>query len=360
MDLDVLKELKVWILRLVSYVITVIAIIIGIPSLRGFYSMLLSHYVNDNYYINFGNYRQFLMFSMILVMLFLFQTQSYNFKHIIIISCVLPMCFIGGINYLSISVVARIAMCVIMAIYIGSLLYHHREKLPLMRKYPLDYLYKGIKLASKMTFIVFIVFTVLLLFHSYESLAYHVRDKAEYVRPITTEELKALDEFNDKEFFALPEEEQMAILKKFLGIEVERLGIHNLNLRFSELKESTYGQYAPGFQTIEIDLEKHRKMNDVGILLNTLCHECYHAYQKEVDEYLTGVNLDTNLYLLRDVKDWRSESLNGQMQEVDEDGKASMYYFGSSKERTARLYAKERVAYYAQYIAGIVIEETDK
>lgn len=140
--------------------------------------------------------------------------------------------------------------------------------------------------------------------------------------------------------------ERLNILQTVANIERRYLGVpHELNVGVANLGEYTLGSYDDRKHQIIVSLDS--LINDPAEeVLNTVCHESYHAYQHCIVSVLENADEESkNLRLFRDARNYAEEFCDY------ESGRHDFYdYYYQECEVDAREYAEEAVLDYYQRI----------
>lgn len=149
----------------------------------------------------------------------------------------------------------------------------------------------------------------------------------------------------EERWTGLSELERLDVLQVVANIERRYLGIpHEVPVGAGTLDEGTLGQYNPVTYQIVLSLD-HLAEDDVEEVLDTVLHECYHAYQRAVVElYGESAGCYRDLMLFRAAQIYAQEL--GDYQNAGEDGENFSGYYTQRFERDARIYAEESVADY--------------
>ena len=156
-------------------------------------------------------------------------------------------------------------------------------------------------------------------------------------------------------------DEKKKICENIFNIEIRHLGIRNkLYFEIANL-ESKHD----GLEGEYIDLTKRIIISDALLksdkytanhVLSVICHEVFHAYSYELVEiYNNNPDLQNNLFLFRDIKDF-SEELSSNKYISGEDDEKYFEYYDQLCERRAREYGDLRVS---QYITAINFEKEE-
>lgn len=141
--------------------------------------------------------------------------------------------------------------------------------------------------------------------------------------------------------------ERLEVLRTLSEVEKSSLGISCPIIVHSEtmFNRQTLGYYdnADNRITISQDSLEHNKS---WILVSTLCHEMYHAYQEQlVKLYIKADPEEQNLEIFRPIKKYLEEYKDYVSPEEDVEG-----YFRQQSETDARKYAQEATIRYYKYI----------
>ena len=146
--------------------------------------------------------------------------------------------------------------------------------------------------------------------------------------------------------------ERLNILQTVANIERRYLGIpHELNVGVANLGEYTLGYYDDRKHQVIVSLDS--LMNDpADEVLNTVCHESYHAYQHCIVSVLENADEELkNLRLFRDARNYAEEFCDYKS---GDNGFYAYYY--QECEMDAREYAEEAVLDYYKRIEEYLIE----
>lgn len=147
--------------------------------------------------------------------------------------------------------------------------------------------------------------------------------------------------------------ERLDVLSVVKNIEMRYLGIrHEVYLTADSLDEDTQGQYVAKEHKIVIDIN-HLKNSPVTKLVETVAHECHHAYTFQlVAAYQTLPDEYKNLLMFYDAQLYEEEYSNYIDGDDDYAGYATQYC-----EMQARAYAEDAVN---EYYAAIKTYEEQK
>ena len=140
----------------------------------------------------------------------------------------------------------------------------------------------------------------------------------------------------------LSTEKKLNTLQTVANMEAYSLGLpHELNVRLGLLSEQTLACYDDNTHRITINID-HFEADEADEILNSVCHEAFHAYQHRLcDIYDSLDDNDKKLLAFYHVPYYKQEFSNY----IPGDGNATDYYLQWC-ERDARAYAKEAVAKY--------------
>ncbi len=137
--------------------------------------------------------------------------------------------------------------------------------------------------------------------------------------------------------------EKLDVLQVVANLEQSYLGIsQTLTVVAEDMKERTCGYYDDYEWTIHLN-RAHLEEKSAKFVLDTVCHEAYHAYQKRLVEVYCRVDEKTrNLMMFRQMETYLWETIL-----YVDTGADYMGYYNQDTEAHARAYAEERVkAYY--------------
>lgn len=140
--------------------------------------------------------------------------------------------------------------------------------------------------------------------------------------------------------------EKANTLQTVSNIECWYLGLpHELNLKIDTLQKSTIAQYNDKTHTITVNV-LFLDSSDAQEMLNSICHEAFHAYQHRLcDAYYSVDPKYKTLIAFCDVPSYEKEFENYI------DGKSDFFgYFSQNCESQARKYASESVIDYYEKI----------
>lgn len=142
---------------------------------------------------------------------------------------------------------------------------------------------------------------------------------------------------NDK-WSNLSYEDKMDTLQTVVNIEATYLTISPITLKSTKLEDNTVGQYSYDENIIYIDSE-FIAISESTDALDTICHECRHAYQHSVVDMLDWSQDSVNShYYYRSAQQWKLEFNDYQSGQFDYDT-----YYQQSIEVDARVYAERSV-----------------
>lgn len=151
--------------------------------------------------------------------------------------------------------------------------------------------------------------------------------------------------FQKENWPLLTEQEKVNALQVVADIETNYMGIQSVVVVNCHLENRTIGAYDHSRRQVQIDLQKHEGY-DPEEYLNTLLHECRHAYQHDCIDSLDWSDpaVQAGIYYA-EARKWRFEHANYISLSEDRDA-----YYRQAIESDARRYADEGVYVYQQYI----------
>lgn len=157
-----------------------------------------------------------------------------------------------------------------------------------------------------------------------------------YTEQTIDENLETLAVLGGKAWEALPAEEKLTVLQKVADIERSYLGLpHRLYVGAGDMGELS-GYYNDS--THEIMIDRDHLLNDPSWdLVNTVCHEAYHAYEHRLVDALYHIDCEyEGLKVFRDVDQYAKEF--AQYKNGEEDLES---YYSQRCESDARKYARD-------------------
>lgn len=157
----------------------------------------------------------------------------------------------------------------------------------------------------------------------------------------------------EEEWKKLNPQQKMDVLGVVLNIEIRYLGLnHEVYLKGNVLDGETSAHYNHKDHEIVMDIGQ-LKTADAADVLDSLCHECYHAYQYQVIAlYEETPEKYRNMLLFQYVGNYIEETSNYK------DGNKDMAeYYYQTMEIQARQYAKCAVADYYDRIRELTVED---
>jgi len=152
--------------------------------------------------------------------------------------------------------------------------------------------------------------------------------------------------FFDGSWQKCSQERKTTAIQIVANIECRYLGLpHELNVITTCLPENTLGSYDDKTHTIQINIGHFEDSEPIEIL-NTICHEAYHAYQNRlVDAYDDIDEQYKNMLFFYNVEQYKEEF------ESYSDGDDFIEYYIQTCEITARAYASDAVQEYEERIS---------
>lgn len=149
--------------------------------------------------------------------------------------------------------------------------------------------------------------------------------------------------FDDAAWERLSEQEKVDALQVVADIETHHLRIEPVTVVAWELDGSTFGAYNSAGRIVKFGLEQHRGYRPAE-WINTVLHECRHAYQKDCVDALDWDDPETaGKFYYGDFRQWKEE-----LEQIVPSGRDG--YYQQAVERDARNYADSGVQDYEQYI----------
>ncbi len=148
----------------------------------------------------------------------------------------------------------------------------------------------------------------------------------------------------------VPPEQRLELLHTICKIEMAYLGIDNVEFKVARLRDNVRGCYSSTENTVSISDDYYNE--SIYEVINTISHECYHAYQHRCVDYLRGYQItDDKLIMLRQLKTWQSAFDFGLFYSAGDEEQRDKY-IKSAHEYTARKYSYARQKYYKDLAAG--------
>lgn len=143
----------------------------------------------------------------------------------------------------------------------------------------------------------------------------------------------------------LSHEEKMNTLQTVVNIETTYLTTSPITLKSTKLEDSTVGQYSYDENIIYIDSEFMATSDSMDVI-DTICHECRHAYQHSVVDMLDwSQDSVTTHYFYRSARQWKLEFSDYRNGQLDYNT-----YYQQSIEADARAYAERSVYVYMEFL----------
>ena len=159
----------------------------------------------------------------------------------------------------------------------------------------------------------------------------------EYTIENNIEEVLQLREFIWDE---LSIDKRLEPLQTIANVEMHELGVNKtLKLVPDHLEQNTLGCYSDYDHIIKINIE-HLSNSRSHDVLETVLHECRHAYQYKTIEMLNEIGDEyENLYLCRELEQLKEGFENYEVGSID-------WYWHNPVEIDARHYAEDRIKVY--------------
>lgn len=154
--------------------------------------------------------------------------------------------------------------------------------------------------------------------------------------------LEVLTQLQEERWDVLSVQERIDVLQVVANIETSTLGIpHELNVGAANLGEYTLGGYRNGSHEIILSLDS-LETDNAETILNTICHESFHAYQYCLVSVMENAPEEyENLLIFREANKYAAEFNHYQNGRNDFES-----YYAQKCEKDAREYAENAVNYY--------------
>lgn len=155
----------------------------------------------------------------------------------------------------------------------------------------------------------------------------------------------------EEEWKELSLDERMDVLQCICNIESNYLGLtREIHIYTSKLDDHVMGYYNDFTSSIQISIDL-LESGDPSEILDTVCHEMFHAAQHRYVEIYEGLDDESKKsYFLYNASVYADEFKNYKSGRESEDISAIVEYYGQRCEYDARSYAKESVEDYYQRI----------
>lgn len=170
--------------------------------------------------------------------------------------------------------------------------------------------------------------------------------------------IEIVAKLDDEIWPTLSTKEKLEVLQTVANIEARYLGLpHELNVQLGALVEDNLASYDDDSHIITINVD-HIEFSPPEEILNSVCHECYHAHQRRAcDAYDTMDDEYKELLEFYNLQVYEREFSDYVDAEDDEEA-----YFSQLVERHARSYGAMSVEDYYEHIneyLGKTTEDTD-
>ena len=146
--------------------------------------------------------------------------------------------------------------------------------------------------------------------------------------------------------------QRLEVLQIVSEMECANWGIPQVKICALSMSEETLGAYEHGTQTVMLSLE-HLAFDEPEDILDTLCHEVYHAYQHRLVDLYNSLNApERELALFRDVSDYAYE-FDHYISGSDE-GQTFESYINQKCEADSYAYASQAVSFYFDIINSYI------
>lgn len=160
------------------------------------------------------------------------------------------------------------------------------------------------------------------------------------------ENLDVIANFHPVNWQTLAMEQRMDALQRLANIEAGRLGLpHELNVGAANLREGVAACYVDATHEILVDLTQVEKADGLS-LLNSICHEAYHAYQHRLCDAWAAA--DAQYQQLQCFAD--AAVFAGEFADYQDGHEDFVAYYSMTCEETAREYAGSAQLEYQYYM----------
>ncbi len=156
--------------------------------------------------------------------------------------------------------------------------------------------------------------------------------------------IEVVAKLDNSTWMTLTTEEKVEVLQTVANIEAHYLGLpHELNVRLGLLPEPDLAVYNDDTHIVMISME-HVENDSPEDILDSVCHECFHAHQRRLcDAYESISDEYKNLLEFYNVQVYKDEFSNYI-------GDNSTDYYDQLVEKHARVYGAESVKDYYRHI----------
>ena len=165
------------------------------------------------------------------------------------------------------------------------------------------------------------------------------------VQLASNEDLSSLQYLKENEWCTLDDQQKLHVLQIIADIEAARMCIEPVTVIDKHMTDNSRGSYRCADRKIYIDLRQHAEYSP-DVYVNTVLHECRHAYQCDSVASLNWNNPDVlNGIYFAQARLWRYEQNNYIRAEND-----PVTYYNQSIEKDARYYAQDTIDLYFSLI----------
>lgn len=158
---------------------------------------------------------------------------------------------------------------------------------------------------------------------------------------------------SEEAFRGLTPEEKLRTMQGIVELEMISFGIDRVSLLAVPMEnENEAGYFDVGGSTIYISDRLFGEGTGAQDCLNTVLHECYHAYELSCIRELGRRKWGWELRLYEKALSWQKDILSYQTVGDAPSWEEYAAYYGQSVEEDARMYAAERGCAYLEYIEG--------
>ena len=158
--------------------------------------------------------------------------------------------------------------------------------------------------------------------------------------------MDTLTVLGDGSWPSLSIQDKLDVLQTVANIEQNYLGLSTeLNVEVRELEGTLLGGYADTTRQIYVDMESLQE-NESWEVIDTICHEAYHAYERRLIDLMNSVDEESRRLLIFDrIKQYEEEFAHYTQGSDDK-----LAYYFQRCEMDARKYAKQATADYRDQI----------
>lgn len=161
---------------------------------------------------------------------------------------------------------------------------------------------------------------------------------------------EALCDLKEERYAQLAVEERVRLLQTVADLEMAGFGVDRVSVRLETQEDSGNNGYYDTTEN-EIVLNPARLSDGAGAeeALDTLLHECFHAYESACVEAVDWESVDVSLEPYCRAADWRNDFLSYKNADGEADFKEYLNYYNQAVEEDAREYSAWRTPLYLEY-----------